>query len=327
MYLIVENILNRARTTRAWVWILLCLVLLTVFQVRAHHLDDRLYFWLKTSGHAAEWEDRSIWMPAYRVELDARPVPGVDSNLSGLTFDPDRNLLWAVTNGPNDLLALDRDGDVIQRYSLDGFNDVEAVSYLGSGQLAVAEERRQSLVIIDIPMGSDGELSPDRSLYRDDYSILTLARGSGDNKGLEGLGYDLKGDRLFITKERDPRELLKLTGLRASLGPGLSLHIRDLSRSVMNKVFATDLSSVVFDQQTGHLILLSDESKTLIEMTVEGKVISFRSLEGGSAGLQEAIPQAEGVTIDNQGYLYIVSEPNLFYRFSRKSADSPSTEL
>lgn len=46
-----------------------------------------------------------MWLPGYRVELDAKAVPGVDNNLSGLTFDPDLNLLWAVTNGPNELLS------------------------------------------------------------------------------------------------------------------------------------------------------------------------------------------------------------------------------
>nr|ART35410.1 A233 [uncultured bacterium] len=63
------------------------------------------------------------------------------------------------------------------------------------------------------------------------------------------------------------------------------------------------MSSVVFDQQSGHLILLSDESKLLIEMTDEGKVVSFRSLERGFAGLLKGIPQAEGATIDDKGYL------------------------
>ncbi|MFO7131843.1 SdiA-regulated domain-containing protein, partial [Pseudomonas aeruginosa] len=267
MYLMAKNWLGRTRKVSVWMWALVCLVLLTVFQVRTHHLDDRLYFWIKTHWHTDDWQERSVWLPGYRVELDAKAVPGVDNNLSGLTFDPDLNLLWAVTNGPNELLALSRDGDVERRYSLDGFHDVEAVSYAGNGQLVIAEERRQSLVIVDIPIDEYGKLSPDRPLSLDQYSALTLALGKEDNKGLEGLAYDLKGDRLFVTKERDPRQLLEVSGLRASLEGGVSLHVRDMSNLVKDKVFATDLSSVVFDQQSGHLILLSDESKLLIEMT------------------------------------------------------------
>lgn len=326
MYLMVKNWLGRARKTSVWIWTLLCLMLLIAFQVSIHHLDDRLYFWIKTYWHTEDWQDRSVWLPAYRIELDAKPVPGVENNLSGLTFDPDLNLLWAVTNGPNELLALTREGDLERRYSLDGFHDVEAVSYAGNGQLVIGEERRQSLVLVNVPIGDDGKLLPDRSLSRDQYPALTLVLGEVDNKGLEGLAYDLKGDRLFVTRERDPRQLLEVSGFRASLASGLSLNGRDLSELVKNKVFATDLSSVVFDQQSGHLILLSDESKLLIEMTDEGKVVSFRSLASGYAGLQKGIPQAEGVTIDDEGYLYVVSEPNLFYRFNRES-DLPVKEL
>ncbi|HBN9861363.1 TPA: SdiA-regulated domain-containing protein, partial [Pseudomonas aeruginosa] len=150
MYLLAKNWLGRTRKASIWMWTLLCLVLLTVFQVRTHHLDDRLYFWITTYWHTDDWQERSVWLPGYRVELDVKPVPGVDNNLSGLTFDPDLKLLWAVTNGPNELLALSRDGDVERRYSLDGFHDVEAVSYAGNGQLVIAEERRQSLVIVDV---------------------------------------------------------------------------------------------------------------------------------------------------------------------------------
>lgn len=312
-----KNGFSKTRNIHVWLGLALLLAMFAMFQIRTHHLDDRLYFWIKTYWHTDDWSERSVWLPAYQVELDAKPVPGVENNLSGLTFDPDQNLLWAVTNGPNELLALSREGDLLRRYSLSGFHDVEAVSYLGNGQLAVAEERRQSLVIVDVPLEENGELSSSYSISRERYPALTLALGNQDNKSLEGLAYDLKRDRLFLTRERDPRQLLEVSGLRASLEGGLFLHVRDMSDLVNSKIFATDLSSVVFDQRSGHLLLLSDESKLLIEMTDAGKVVSFRSLATGFAGLQKGIPQAEGVTTDTDGYLYIVSEPNLFYRFTR----------
>lgn len=88
-------------------------------------------------------------------------------------------------------------------------NRLRTTVYAGNGQLVIAEERRQSLVIVDIPMDGDGKLSPDGALSRDQYPALALALGKEDNKGLEGLAYDLEGDRLFVTKERDPRQLLE----------------------------------------------------------------------------------------------------------------------
>ena len=309
---------GRSMQARIWMWVMLCLLVVAAFQVHMQRLDYRLYYWFKTHMHADDWQDRAVWLPNYRVEIDAKPVVGINNNLSGLTYDRDRGMLWTVINGPNELIALSRDGDVLARYSLEGFSDVEAVTYIGHGQLVVAEERKQNLVIIDIPVSVDGTLLTSGSLNKEKYPSLKLAFWTEDNKGLESLTYDLKNDRLYVAKERDPIQLLEVSGLRASLNKGLPVSVRNLSDWIRDNVFATDVSSATYDEKSGHLVLLSDESKLLIEITTEGKVISFRSLARGFAGLQKGIPQAEGVNIDEDGYLYVVSEPNLFYRFTRE---------
>jgi len=41
------------------------------------------------------------------------------------------------------------------------------------------------------------------------------------------------------------------------------------------------------------------------------------TLLGGFNGLKSTIPRAEGVAMDEAGVLYMVSEPDLFYRFER----------
>lgn len=64
-------------------------------------------------------------------------------------------------------------------------------------------------------------------------------------------------------------------------------------------------------------MLLSDESKLLMELCRDGELISFSALTADSIGLRRDIPQAEGVALDGDGNLYLVSEPNLFYRFAR----------
>ncbi|MBW6114298.1 SdiA-regulated domain-containing protein, partial [Pseudomonas aeruginosa] len=38
------------------------------------------------------------------------------------------------------------------------------------------------------------------------------------------------------------------------------------------------------------------------------------TLRGGNHGLTDDVPQAEGLAMDDRGSLYVVSEPNLFYR-------------
>ena len=48
-----------------------------------------------------------------------------------------------------------------------------------------------------------------------------------------------------------------------------------------------------------------------------GNPISMLPLWRGFRGLTTSVPQAEGVALDSADRLYIVSEPNLFYRFCR----------
>lgn len=304
--------LGRLPKISPWKWALLLLTLTLIYQITARQLDNRLYFWLTTSWHETEWENRSLWLPEYRVRIDARPVVGVDENLSGLTYDEKRDQLWAVVNNPEELLALSKDGELLARYPLSGFSDVEGITYLGDNLLLLAEERNQALVVVEIP----GQTGP---LFREDYRALTIGIDLGDNQGFEGVGYDRVGDRLFVVKEHSPRKLYEIRGLKASLQGDFNLQVIDHQTWIDQNVFANDLSSVHYDEQTGHLALLSDESQVMIELDAEdGKLISFRSLFNGFAGLHNSVPQGEGLTLDDQGNLYLVSEPNLFYRFERE---------
>lgn len=295
-----------------WLWLLILIALLTSYMLNTFHLDDRFYYWIKTQQHKEKWQEHAVWLPDYQVNIDARQISGIKENLSGLTYDPDHKQLWAVTNNPEELFVLTTEGEVKRRYRLKGFQDVEAVAYIRANTLVIAEERLQTLTVIKLPPQQDVHV-----LNKKDFNGLTLNMGPTENKGIEGLNYDLKGDRLFITKERDPMQIIELRDFQQNLSSGLLPKIHNHTLMVEANLFSTDLSSVAIDQKSGHLVLLSDESKLLIEMTDQGEVISFRSLSKGFAGLEDAVKQAEGVALDEDGNLYVVGEPNLFYRFSR----------
>ncbi|MCQ4307938.1 SdiA-regulated domain-containing protein [Pseudomonas stutzeri] len=296
---------------RPRVWALGLLAAASFYCATAFHLDERLYYGLKSAWHENSWEARSLWLPEYKVRVDALPVASVDDNLSGLTFDERRDHLWAVVNNPEELVAVDRDGNFLARYPLKGFTDVEGITYLGDNLLAVAEERSQTLVILPVPERPG-------ALQRADYASVSLGLGSGDNTGFEGLGYDRAGDRLFVVKEHSPRKLYEIQGIKSSLHGQLNLNIIDRQEWIEDKDMASDLSSVHFDEGTGHLVLLSDEAKMMLELDSDGELVSYRSLWSGFAGLKDSVPQAEGMTFDDKGELYLVSEPNLFYAFERE---------
>ena len=71
--------------------------------------------------------------------------------------------------------------------------------------------------------------------------------------------------------------------------------------------------------------MLSDESRLLLEVDEQGEPVSFISLSRGMNGLRGGIEQAEGVTMDTAGNIYIVSEPNLFYVLRKEPVAEQST--
>jgi len=292
------------------VWVLPGLIALAVCLALARHLPERLYFGLVSAASTAPANTQSLRLSEYRVQVEARPVAGVVKNLSGLSYDDEHRQLWAVINNPPELVAMNTQGELLARYPLNGFQDVEGVAYLGDDLLVLSDERRQQLIAVSLP---------DRPgpLQRADYRALTLDfdNPTRKNHGLEGVGYDRAGDRLFVVKEKSPRRLYEIRGFKANLRGDPRLTVIDRSDWIRDKDFATDLSSVEFDERTGHLLLLSDESKLMMELDRDGGLVGYRSLWGILSGLKQNVPKGEGVTLDRNGNLYLVSEPNLFYVF------------
>ncbi|MEL0168424.1 MAG: SdiA-regulated domain-containing protein [Pseudomonadaceae bacterium] len=247
----------------------------------------------------------------YRAAVQGLNIPGIGHDLSGITHDPERGRLLAITNaGPTHVLALDRQGRLLGRYPLIGFEDPEDLAWLGDDLLLIIEERVQRLNIIRLPAAFG-------SITRDDARQLTLGVAlSDDNKGFEGVAYDRHRDVLYVVKERDPQQLYRITGLRPTLAGNLQLDIQDLSHWVENAGVSTDLSAITVEPDSGHLLLLSDESQLLFELGNDGQLLDRRSLRAGN-GMREDIPQPEGVVLGERGELFVVSEPNLFYRFAR----------
>lgn len=295
---------------RAVLWsALLLVVLFGLAGAQYLRLFERGWFNVQEWRHAAEWRERSLWLPDYQVEIDALPIAGVGENLSALSFDPDRRTLFAVTNRPAELLELSLDGELLRRISLKGFGDAEAVEYISAGLYVISDERARRLFKVQVDsatLGLDAAASEQ----------FSLNISGDDNKGYEGLAYDSVGQRLFVAKERKPLRILQVKGFPRDPSKPFAVDVQgDPVRD--RRLFVSDLSSLMFDQRSGHLLLLSDESRLVLELDEGGKPISSLSLLAGQHGLKHSVPQAEGLAMDDQGRLYIVSEPNLFYRFKK----------
>lgn len=290
----------------------LSLLLLGLF-AQEYRLFERAWFNVQQWQQAGNGQQGSMLLADYQVDLEARVIEGLNDDVSALTFDPDRNSLFTVTNQKPQLLELSLDGELLRRIDLHGFGDAEAVEYISPGLYVITDERKQRLIKVRVDDATT-------ELHADQAQQFSLSIGLNGNKGFEGLAYDSAGQRLFVAKERDPMRIYEIHGFpqRDPQSP-FAVHVVDDQQRDAG-LFVRDLSSLQFDERSGHLLALSDESRLVLELNVEGKPISSLSLLGGRNGLQRSVPQGEGIAMDNQGVLYLVSEPNLFYRFKKPGA-------
>ncbi|MBM0141340.1 SdiA-regulated domain-containing protein [Pseudomonas cannabina] len=298
------------RSTRSLVLLLALVPLVVIFVLanqRYRYVESALFdwqmFWQADSLH-------SIGLDQYRVTTEAHVLDGLKDDVSGLSYDPDRKSLFTVTNQNAQLIELSLDGRVLRRIPLTGFGDAEAIEYISPGTYVISDERRLRLIQIHVDDNT-------QSLNAAEAEQLTLGIDAGGNKGFEGLAYDSVGKRLFVAREHDPVQIIEVRGFPRTNpdGPGNLQVISNSKRD--GRLSVRDLSSLQFDETSGHLLALSDESKRILELDTSGHPIGSSSLAKGSMGLSKGVPQAEGMAMDAEGTLYLVSEPNLFYVFRK----------
>ncbi|MGA6099873.1 SdiA-regulated domain-containing protein [Stutzerimonas marianensis] len=285
---------------------LLGLVLLLVLVAGALlHWDDQLRLLWQEQRTSDQQRAASVWLPDYELVLEAR-LPGLENDeTSGLTWNPATGTLFTVTGQNPQLVEFTPGGVVLRRVKLTGFSDPEAVEALDDGRLGIVDERRRLVAVFQLPPGVE-------SLDLNDLATYDLGFEDAGNKGFEGLAWNPLTQRMLLAKERDPQGLFELPF------PGEDGAAGVLEALPRQPLLVRDISSVTIDPRTGHTLMLSDESRLLVELDLMGRPRSFISLFGGLNGLVDGIDQAEGVAMDERGDIYVIAEPNLLYVFSRK---------
>ncbi|MBV4497977.1 SdiA-regulated domain-containing protein [Pseudomonas sp. SWRI12] len=271
----------------------------------AMHWDDRGLLWLSEHFQSPVQRQESIWLPDYRAVIDAKPLPGMEKDeASDVTYNSQTKTLFAVMGKNPFLVELTLQGDVLRKMPLVGWGNPEGVAFMENGLLAITDERKHLLSIVQVDADT-------RALNINDFPRYDLGTSKNQNKGFEAIVWDPKNQRLVLGEERPP-------ALFTWKSDGSQLLKGDKQIHVSNELDLRNLSALAVDPRTGHMLVLSADSHLLLELDEEGEQVSFMTLLGGFNGLKDTIPRAEGVTIDEAGNLYMVSEPNLFYRFEKQ---------
>ena len=290
--------------------LLIALVLLLVLGGGVlHYLHLDVLWWHSWRMQQAPAHHDSLALDRYRVDIQRQPIEGLDDDVSALTFNPQTGTLFAVLNGEPLLVELSVEGQLLRKVRINGVHDMEGLTHVAGNRFVIAEERTQRLIEIEV---ADDAVELDVA----GAPSLTIGLDLIGNKGFEGLSWDQRLQRLLVVKERDPLRVLAVSGfIGASPGSSIAVRIEELKSPDSPWLFVRDLSSLSLHDETGHLLLLSDESNMLVEYDEDSHPRSLLGLWRGMHGLEHTVPQAEGLAMDEQQRLYLVSEPNLFYRF------------
>ncbi|MHC8341614.1 SdiA-regulated domain-containing protein [Pseudomonas sp. HLT2-19-2] len=271
----------------------------------AMHWDDRGVLWVLERFESTAERQESIWLPDYRAVIDAKMLPGMEKDeASDLAYDPQSKTLFSVMGKNPFLVELTLQGDVLRKMPLVGWSNPEGVTVMGNGLLAIVDERQHMLSIVKVDADT-------RELNIAHFPKYDLGPSKDQNKAFEAIVWDSRNQQMLLGEERPPA----LFTWKSNDGQTLT---GDKQQFANDDLDIRNLSALAIDPRTGHTLVLSADSHLLLELDEKGEQVSFMTLLGGFNGLKKTIPRAEGVTMDDVGTLYIVSEPNLFYRFEKQ---------
>jgi uncharacterized protein YjiK len=295
---------RRSRFALRWYTWLLLVAVIAYGVAFAMHWDDRGVLWVKEQFKSPAERQASVWLPDYRAVIDGKLLPGMEKDeASDLAYDPQTKTLFSVMGKNPFLVELTLQGEVLRKMPLVGWSNPEGVTVLGNGLLAIVDERSHLITIVKVDADT-------RELNIDNFTKYDLGPSKDQNKAFEGVTWDSQNQQLLLGEERPP-------ALFAWKGDGRVLS-GDKLKLASHALDMRNLSALAIDPRTGHMLVLSADSHLLMELDKKGEQVSFIALLGGFNGLKNTIPRAEGVTMDEAGNLYMVSEPNLFYRFEKK---------
>ena len=271
----------------------------------AMHWDDRGVLWVLERFESPAERSESVWLPDYRAVIDAKLLPGMEKDeASDLSYNPQTKTLFSVMGKNPFLVELTLQGDVLRKMPLVGWSNPEGVTVMENGLMAIVDEREHLLTIVKVDANT-------RELNIADFPKYDLGPSKNQNKAFEAVAWDKRNQQLLLGEERPPALFTwKSDGSQTLTGDKRKLDNDELD--------IRNLSALAIDPRTGHTLVLSADSHLLLELDEKGEQVSFMTLLGGFNGLKNTIPRAEGVTMDEAGTLYMVSEPNLFYRFEKQ---------
>jgi hypothetical protein len=218
--------------------------------------------------------------------------------------------------------------------------NAEGVTYLGNNRFAVVEERRQRAIVFSVsPTEATAKTrcvtAPlDGGRFRE---LCKTNQRKGDplwlicNSGLEGISFD-GSSRIFFIQEKFPKRLFYVDAAPLVTCGGDTKQTDVVFPEIIEETWVSqtrqfsDLSDL-FAVSSERLYLLSQECSSVIEFDIKGNPYSLASFHNNE------LEDMEGVTVDDQGDIYLVGEggdkssnSSYFYALTLEPSTQASTQ-
>ncbi|MGF1992052.1 MAG: SdiA-regulated domain-containing protein, partial [Nostoc sp. ZfuVER08] len=249
----------------------------------------------------------------------APPNSLLAQEVSAVTYNWDTDTLFVVGDGSTSIVQVTKTGELIDSMTLapgnspqgTDFYDTEGLTYIGGGKFVLIEERdRQANLFTYVP---------NTTLTKSDVQTVKLGTTVG-NIGIEGISYDPLTSGFIAVKETQPQGIFQtnidFAASTATNGSPTTVNSTDLFNPALANlldfadVYAlSNLSSLNGQADYSNLLVLSQESGKIVEIDRSGNIYSSLTIVSNPGNPLSVVDQGhEGLTMDKDGYLYVVSE-------------------
>lgn len=238
---------------------------------------------------------------------------------SAVAYNWDTDTLFITADGSTSITQVSKTGQFIDTMTMaqggspqgTEFYDTEGLTYIGNGEFVMSEERDRQLVKFTYAAGT--------TLTRANTQTVKIGTFV-PNTGTEGLSYDPLTGGYIVLKEITPIGIFQ-TGVNFTAGTATngsattenSTNLFDpalLGFSDVADVFAlSNIPSLNGQSLYNNLLVLGQENAKVVNIDRNGTIVNTLTIVSDAGNpLDVASQQHEGLTMDRNGILYIVSE-------------------
>lgn len=166
---------------------------------------------------------------------------------SGLTLA--NGNLYTISDDLKSVFEISFEGQVLGEYGI-GTSGFEGITYDSDKDLFyLVNENKRKLYEFSLLQGVLKTIK------------IKGSQNKGANKGLEGICYNARDQHLYLVNEAGPKQLLKLSSQYKKI------------KTTTDLKFGEDISGICYDLKRAVFWILSDASKAVYKVSVEGKMI------------------------------------------------------